>query len=129
MTWLDQVSWDEEGLVPVIAQDAESGRVLMVAWTNRAGLEETAATGQAVYWSRSRARRWKKGEESGFFQNVREIRLDCDSDVIVFEVDQTGGIACHTGRESCFFRKLVDGRWVEVDPVIKEPAEIYRKGR
>src|SRR3974390_548644 len=129
MTWLDQVSWDKEGLVPVIAQDAESGRVLMVAWTNRAGLEETAATGQAVYWSRSRARRWKKGEESGFFQNVREIRLDCDSDAIVFEVEQTGGIACHTGRESCFFRKLVDGRWVEVDPVIKEPAEIYRKGR
>jgi len=126
--WLDQVSWDRDGLVTVLAQDASSGRVLMVAWTDRAGLAETAAGGEAVYWSRSRGRRWKKGEESGFTQRVREIRLDCDGDVVLYTVEQAGGIACHTGRESCFFRKLAGGAWQEVDPVLKDPAEIYRKG-
>ena len=125
LSWLDEVSWDEDGLVPVLAQDAASGRVLMVAWTDRAGLAETAATGDAVYWSRSRRRRWKKGEESGFTQRVREIRVDCDGDVILYTVEQSGGIACHTGRVSCFYRKLADGSWQEVDPVIKDPAEIY----
>ena len=126
-TWLDEVAWDESGLVPVLAQDAGSGRVLMVAWTDRAGLAETAATGEAVYWSRSRRRRWKKGEESGFVQHVREIRLDCDGDVVLYTVEQSGGIACHTGRASCFFRRLAGDAWEETDPVIKDPAEIYRK--
>jgi phosphoribosyl-AMP cyclohydrolase len=126
-SWLEEVAWDADGLAPVIAQDARTKRVLMVAWTDRAGLEETVATGVAVYWSRSRARRWKKGEESGFVQRVSDIRLDCDNDVLLFEVEQSGGIACHTGRESCFFHKLVDGRWEEVEPVLKDPAEIYGK--
>lgn len=127
MTWLDEVNWNSEGQVPAIAQDAESGKVLMVAWMNREALQETASTGFAVYWSRSRERLWRKGEESGHVQRVLEIRLDCDEDVLLLQIDQVGGIACHTGRQNCFFNKLVDGKWVTVDPVIKDPGEIYRK--
>jgi phosphoribosyl-AMP cyclohydrolase len=123
--WLDQVRWDEQGLVPAIAQDAQSGRVLMVAWMNRESLAQTAREGQAVYWSRSRGRLWRKGEESGHVQRVVELRLDCDGDVVLLQVIQAGGIACHTGRERCFFRRLEGGRWVETDAVLKDPAEIY----
>jgi len=125
MTWLDEVKFDDRGLVPAIAQDAASGRVLMVAWMNREALRQTVEAGEAVYWSRSRERLWRKGEESGHTQRVREIRLDCDNDVILLTVEQVGGIACHTGRERCFFRKLVDGRWQVVEPVLKEPENIY----
>lgn len=125
--WLDEVRWDERGLVPCVAQDADTGRILMVAWTDREALAATAARGEAVYFSRSRGRLWHKGEESGHTQRVRGIRLDCDGDVIVLEVEQAGGIACHTGRASCFFRRLVDGRWVETEPVLKDPQEIYAK--
>ncbi|MCD6734242.1 MAG: phosphoribosyl-AMP cyclohydrolase [Burkholderiaceae bacterium] len=124
--WLDDVRWDADGLVPAIAQEASSGRILMVAWMNREALAETAATGRAVYWSRSRARLWRKGEESGHVQVLRELRLDCDGDVVLLSVEQHGGIACHTGRHSCFFRRLEDGRWVTVDPVLKDPESIYR---
>ncbi len=127
MEWLDKVKWDANGLVPAIAQEAGSGRVLMVAWMNRAALEQTVAGGEAVYWSRSRRRMWHKGEESGHVQKVREVRLDCDEDVILLSVEQVGGIACHTGRNSCFFQKYEDGRWVATDPVIKDPKEIYQK--
>lgn len=123
--WLDDVCWTADGLVPVIAQDHSSGRVLMLAWMNREALARTAHTGEAVYWSRSRARLWTKGERSGHVQKVREIRLDCDADVIVLRVEQVGGIACHTGRESCFYRRLEGGRWVAVDPVIRDPEAIY----
>jgi len=125
-SWLDQVRWDASGLVPAIAQDAAGGRVLMVAWMNREALAETAATGRAVYWSRSRGRLWRKGEESGHSQQVREIRLDCDGDVVLLAVEQAGDIACHTGRQSCFFSRLEAGRWVAVDPVLKDPELIYR---
>ena len=121
------MKWDANGLVPAIAQDAASGRVLMVAWMNRAALEQTVAGGEAVYWSRSRRKLWRKGEESGHVQKVSEVRLDCDEDVILLSIEQVGGIACHTGRHSCFFRKYADGDWVEVDPVLKDPKEIYRK--
>lgn len=125
--WLDLVRWDEKGLVPAIAQDATTGRILMVAWMNRDALAATAVKKQAVYWSRSRNRLWYKGEESGNVQLVREIRLDCDEDVIVLQVEQQGGIACHTGRESCFYRVLRNGAWESIDPVLKDPKEIYRK--
>lgn len=125
--WSEQVRWDANGLAPAIAQDSASGRVLMVAWMNREALAETARRGEAVYWSRSRQRLWHKGEESGHVQKVVEIRLDCDADVILLKVEQVGGIACHTGRESCFFRKLEDGKWVTTDPVRKDPALIYAK--
>jgi phosphoribosyl-AMP cyclohydrolase len=124
--WLDQVKWDEQGLVPAIAQDAASGDVLMVAWMNREALEKTAAIGQAVYWSRSRRKLWHKGEESGHFQKVVEIRTDCDNDVVLLRIEQVGGIACHTGRKSCFFQRLDAGSWAPVDPVLKDPKEIYR---
>ncbi len=127
MTWLDEVAFDERGLVTVIAQDAASRRVLMVAWANRDALAETAATGQAVYFSRSRGKLWRKGEESGHRQQVREVRLDCDGDVVLYLVEQAGGIACHTGRESCFFRRLDGDVWRTVDPVLKDPELIYRK--
>ncbi len=123
--WLDEVGFDENGLIPAIAQDADSGRILMMAWMNREALELTAEKMQAVYWSRSRGRLWHKGEESGHVQQVREIRFDCDEDVILLQVKQQGGIACHTGRESCFYRKLENGKWVETDAVIKDPNEIY----
>jgi phosphoribosyl-AMP cyclohydrolase len=125
--WLDEVEWDEHGLVPCIAQEAGTGRILMVAWANREALARTRALGEAVYYSRSRGRLWHKGEESGHTQKVESIRLDCDGDVVVLEVVQAGGIACHTGRASCFFRRLVDGRWVETEPVLKDPREIYDK--
>ena len=125
--WLDEVPWDEQGLIPVVTQEFSTGRVLTLAWMNRAALAETAKGGEAVYWSRSRKKLWRKGEESGHTQKVRELRLDCDSDAILLRVDQVGGIACHTGRASCFFRKLENGRWVTTDPVLKDPAVIYKK--
>ena len=125
-TWLDEVRWDTAGLVPAIAQDAKTGRVLMVAWMNREALAETVASGRAVYWSRSRSRLWRKGEESGHSQHVHEIRLDCDGDVVLLAVEQAGDIACHTGRQSCFFSRLEAGRWVAIDPVLKDPELIYR---
>jgi phosphoribosyl-AMP cyclohydrolase len=123
--FLDQITWNEDGLLPAVAQDAESGRILMVAWMNREALKLTASEGRAVYWSRSRHKLWRKGEESGHIQRVREIRLDCDGDVIVLQVEQLGGIACHTGRESCFYRVLTAGQWHTVDPVLKDPGDIY----
>jgi len=122
-SWIDAIKWDQDGLVPAIAQEAGSGKVLMVAWMNREALAETARTGRAVYWSRSRQRLWRKGEESGHEQQVREIRIDCDSDVVLLTVEQRGGIACHTGRHSCFFRRLETDRWVEVEPVLKPQIE------
>jgi phosphoribosyl-AMP cyclohydrolase len=125
--WLDEVPWNDIGLVAAVAQDAASGRVLTVAWMNREALQQTAETKQAVYWSRSRNRLWRKGEESGHVQKVLELRLDCDADAVVLRVEQAGGIACHTGRESCFYRKLENGRWVTTDPVLKDPSLIYRK--
>lgn len=124
--WLDAVRWDEQGLVPAIAQDSRSGEVLMFAWMNRESLALSAETGSAVYWSRSRGRLWRKGEESGHTQRIVELRVDCDKDVVLMKIEQVGGIACHTGRRSCFFSRLEDGRWVEVDPVIKNPKEIYK---
>ena len=123
--WLDEVAWDEHGLVPAIAREAGTGKVLMLAWMNREALAETVHSGRAVYWSRSRGRLWRKGEESGHVQNVREIRLDCDGDVVMLEVQQVGGIACHTGRSRCFFRTLENGVWVVTEPVIRDPREIY----
>jgi len=125
--WLDEIEWNEQGLVPAIAQDAASGRVLTLAWMNREALAETAKSGRAVYWSRSRAKLWRKGEESGHVQKVLELRLDCDADAVLLKVEQVGGIACHTGRESCYFRKLDNGRWVTTDPVKKDPSLIYGK--
>lgn len=130
--WLDEVAWDEHGLVPAIAQEAGSGKLLMLAWMNRESLAETVRSGRAVYWSRSRGKLWRKGEESGHVQNVREIRLDCDNDVILLKIEQLGDIACHTGRRSCFFQTLTideQGRadWVVTAPVLKNPDEIYRK--
>lgn len=124
--FLNAVAWNEAGLVPAIAQDHRTGRVLMVAWMNREALALTAQEQRAVYWSRSRNKLWRKGEESGHVQQVHEIRLDCDNDVIVLQVEQLGGIACHTGRESCFYQVLRDGEWQAVDPVLKNPEEIYR---
>jgi phosphoribosyl-AMP cyclohydrolase len=123
--WLDSVKWDASGLVAAVAQEASSGRILMVAWMNREALAQTAATGRAIYWSRSRQRLWRKGEESGHTQSVSEIRLDCDGDAIVLMVEQAGGIACHTGRHSCFYSRLEDGQWVTVDPVLRDPSSIY----
>ncbi|MDD5036616.1 MAG: phosphoribosyl-AMP cyclohydrolase [Methylococcaceae bacterium] len=124
--WLDDIRWTAEGLVPVITQEAASGQVLMFAWMNRQSLALTAEEGYAVYWSRSRNRLWRKGEESGHRQKVREIRLDCDEDVILIQVEQEGGIACHTGRHHCFYRILRDGRWEAIEPVLKSPQSIYR---
>ena len=127
--WLDTVRWDADGLVPVIAQEAGSGDVLMFAWMNREALATTAARGEAVYFSRSRQRLWHKGEESGHVQQVHEIRLDCDQDVILLKVTQRGhepGIACHTGRHSCFFLRHENGAWATVEPVLKDPATIYK---
>ena len=124
---MDQVRWSADGLVPAIAQDAESGRVLMMAWMSRESLALTAREGRAVYWSRSRRALWRKGEESGHVQRVRDIRLDCDGDTVLLAVEQVGGIACHTGRESCFFLELQGDRWVAADPVLKDPKDIYSK--
>lgn len=125
--WLNEVSWDDQGLVPAIAQDADTGEVLMFAWMNREALARTAETREAHYWSRSRRKLWHKGEESGHVQRVSELRLDCDGDVILLRVKQEGGIACHTGRRSCFFNQLLDGgRWEAVEPVLKDPKDIYK---
>jgi phosphoribosyl-AMP cyclohydrolase len=126
-SFLDEVPWNEHELVAAIAQDAASGKVLTVAWMNREALAETVRRGEAVYWSRSRKKLWRKGEESGHVQKVREVRLDCDADALLLLVEQVGGIACHTGHERCFFRKLENGRWVEAEPVLKDPALIYKK--
>jgi phosphoribosyl-AMP cyclohydrolase len=126
MSWLDEVPWNGDGLITAVAQDAASGRILMVAWMNREALSQTVARNEAVYWSRSRNRLWHKGEESGHVQKVLEVRLDCDADAVLLKVEQVAGIACHTGRESCFFRKLEDGRWVSTDPVLKDPTLIYK---
>ncbi len=132
MDWLDEVKWDAQGLLPVIAQELGSGDVLMFAYMNREALARTAASGQAVYWSRSRQRLWHKGEESGHFQQVHEMRLDCDGDVLLLKVTQLGhdaaqpSIACHTGRHSCFFRRFEAGRWVDVEPVLLAPDRIYK---
>ena len=123
--WLDQVRWTNDGLVPAIAQDASSGRLMMMAWMNRQALAATAAEGRAIYWSRSRQRLWRKGEQSGHEQKVEEIRLDCDHDAVLLLIEQVGGIACHTGRESCFFQRLDDKRWIVVDPTLRRPEEIY----
>ena len=125
--WLDEIKWTADGLVPVIAQEQGSGKVLMFAWMNREALELTARTGHAVYWSRSRGRLWHKGEESGHQQEVAEIRTDCDNDVVLLTVRQRGGIACHTGRHSCFYQRLDHDAWVAVEPVIKSPEEIYKR--
>ena len=127
MSFLDEIPWDEQGLIPTVTQDATTGRVLTVAWMNRDALKQTAERGEAVYWSRSRKRLWRKGEESGHVQRIVELRLDCDADALLLKVEQAGGIACHTGRESCFYRRLEDGRWVATDPVLKDPSLIYRK--
>lgn len=124
--WLDEIRWNADGLAPVIAQEAESGQILMFAWMNRESLALTAEEGYAVYWSRSRGKLWRKGEESGHRQKVLEIRLDCDEDALIVKVVQEGGIACHTGRHHCFFRVLREGRWESVDPVLKDPGTIYR---
>jgi phosphoribosyl-AMP cyclohydrolase len=125
MSFLDDIAWNSDGLVPAIAQDAVSGRVLMVAWMNAEALQLTVTENRAVYWSRSRNKLWRKGEESGHTQQLKELRLDCDNDVIIMQIEQLGGIACHTGRESCFYRVLEDGQWKTVDKVLKNPKEIY----
>jgi len=123
--WLDEIKWTSDGLVPVIAQEVNTGKVLMFAWMNREALMLTAEKGHAVYWSRSRGRLWHKGEESGHVQTLHEMRIDCDNDVVLLTVEQKGGIACHTGRHNCFFKKYQNGTWVEIDPVLKDPKEIY----
>ncbi len=125
--WLDEVPWNDHGLVAVVTQEASSGRVLTVAWMNRDALKQTVERSEAVYFSRSRNRLWRKGEESGHVQKVREIRIDCDADAVLLQVEQVGGIACHTGHARCFFRKLENGRWVETEPVLKDPSAIYGK--
>ena len=125
--WLDALKWDDNGMIPAIAQDVASGRVVMFAWMNRASLEESIRTGHAAYWSRSRQRLWRKGEESGNFQKLVSVRADCDGDVLLLAVEQVGGVACHTGRESCFFLELQGERWVATDPVLKDPREMYAK--
>jgi len=124
--WLDRIQWTTDGLVPAIAQDADSGRVLMMAWMNPESLQRTVACGEAVYWSRSRQQLWHKGETSGHTQRIKSIRLDCDADVLLLSVEQIGGIACHTGRQSCFFAELQNGEWIATDPVLKDPREMYR---
>jgi phosphoribosyl-AMP cyclohydrolase len=128
-SWLDTVRWNEAGLVPAIAQDAVTGKVLTLAWMNREALVRTQETRSAHYWSRSRAKLWKKGETSGHLQKVQEIRIDCDADAILLLVEQTGGIACHTGHERCFFRRLEGDDWLEAEPMLKDPKEIYRGER
>lgn len=124
--WLDEVKWDDNGLVPAIAQDVNSGRILMMAWMNREALALTAREKRAVYWSRSRGKLWRKGESSGHIQKLHELRLDCDADVVLLKVEQLGGIACHTGRESCFYRRFDGSQWQSADPVLKDPNEIYQ---
>ena len=126
--WLDDINWNSDGLIPAIAQDYQSGRILMLAWMNREALALTVAEQRAIYWSRSRGKLWRKGEDSGHVQKLHELRLDCDADVIIMQVEQLGGIACHTGRQSCFYKVLRDGAWVAVDPVLKDPQAIYHAG-
>ena len=126
MIYIDEVSWDDDGLVPAIAQDAKSGVILMVAWMNREALQLTIDENRAIYWSRSRQKIWRKGEESGHIQELIELRLDCDSDAILMKVNQIENIACHTGRQSCFYRLFKDGKWKDFDKVIKDPKDIYR---
>lgn len=125
LDWLAALKWDADGMIPAIAQD-QDGRVVMFAYMNRESLQETIACGNAVYWSRSRKRLWRKGEESGHFQKVKSIRTDCDGDVLLLSIEQVGGIACHTGRQSCFFNELNGDRWIPADPVLKDPKEIYK---
>ncbi len=125
--WLDEIKWTEDGLVPAIAQETGTGKMLMMAWMDRDALRLTAETGHAVYWSRSRGKLWHKGEKSGYQQVVVDMRIDCDNDVVLLEVEQKGGIACHTGRHNCFFKQLKDGKWVSVDPVLRDPVSIYKK--
>jgi len=125
--WLNEIKWDENGLVPAIAQETGSGKILMMAWMNQEALELTVKENRAIYWSRSRNKLWRKGEESGHVQTLKSVRLDCDNDVVLLEVEQLGGIACHTGRHNCFFKELKDGQWNEVDAVIKDPDKIYKK--
>jgi phosphoribosyl-AMP cyclohydrolase len=126
--WLDDVQWNADGLVPAIAQDAHTGRVLTLAWMNRDALARTAQSGEVHYWSRSRARLWRKGEQSGHVQKVVDIRIDCDADAVLVGVEQVGGIACHTGHERCFYRRLDDGAWHDVEPVLRDPRAIYGNG-
>jgi phosphoribosyl-AMP cyclohydrolase len=128
LAWLDAVVFDAAGLVPVITQQVQDRRVLMLAWADRAALEQTQRSGFATYYSRSRARQWRKGEESGHTQRVQEIRIDCDGDAVLYLVDQSGGVACHTGRASCFFRRLENGLWRETDPVLVDPQRMYGGG-
>lgn len=125
--WLDEIKWTDDGLAPVIAQETGTGKVLMMAWMNRESLALSVKEGRAIYWSRSRNKLWRKGDESGHVQTIKDIRLDCDNDVILIEVEQLGGIACHTGRHSCFYKQLQDEQWVEVEAVVKDPDEIYKK--
>jgi phosphoribosyl-AMP cyclohydrolase len=125
--WLDEIKWTADGLVPVIAQETGTGKVLMMAWMNREALSLTVQEGRAIYWSRSRNKLWRKGEESGHVQLLKDIRLDCDNDVILLEVEQVGGIACHTGRHNCFYKQLQGDQWVAIEPVIKDPQKIYTK--
>lgn len=127
IAWQDEIRWTEDGLVPVIAQQADSGKILMFAWMNPESLALTVAEGYAVYWSRSRQRLWRKGEESGHRQKVVDLFLDCDEDVILLKIEQEGGIACHTGRESCFYRRLIDKQWQAIEPILKDPNTIYTK--
>ena len=126
MSFVDDILWNSDGLAPAIAQDAETGKILMVAWMNREALQLTVTENRAIYWSRSRRKLWRKGEESGNVQQLKELRIDCDKDVIMMQVEQVGGIACHTGRVSCFYRVLKDGQWTSLDPVIKNPKELYQ---
>ena len=126
MSWLDDIKWDKDGLVPAIAQETGTGKILMMAWMNRESLELTVNEGRAIYWSRSRGKLWRKGEESGHVQTLKDIRLDCDNDVVLLEVEQLGGIACHTGRHNCFYKQLQHDEWVEVEAVIKNPEDIYK---
>ncbi|SIT69950.1 phosphoribosyl-AMP cyclohydrolase [Ectothiorhodosinus mongolicus] len=128
-TLLEDIAWNSDGLLPVITQDAGSGQVLMLAWMNRQALLKTVELGEAVYWSRSRQRLWHKGEESGHVQRVKQLRLDCDGDTLLLQVEQAGGVACHTGRAHCFFRGLVDGQWTVLEPILKDPDLLYGKGR
>ena len=126
MSFVDDILWNSDGLAPAIAQDAKTGKILMGAWMNREALQLTVTENRAIYWSRSRQKLWRKGEESGNVQQLKELRIDCDKDVIMMQVEQVGGIACHTGRVSCFYRVLKDGQWTSVDPVIKNPKELYQ---
>ncbi len=126
-SWLNKINWSDDGLIPAIAQEVGSNKILMVAWMNREALKQTVEKGEAIYWSRSRKKLWHKGEESGHIQIVKDIHLDCDEDVLLLTVEQIGGIACHTGRHNCFFHQLKDGKWVDATPVLKDPKEIYNK--